>query len=79
MTGDDTFDVGYVHVGDEAASDTAGVWVCASNCPHPDHRPDVAAEDDPVDEARGGRVVSLMESLEQSVAAAKAARARKGD
>lgn len=34
---DRTFDVGYVHVGDSDAISREGRWVCAENCPHPDH------------------------------------------
>lgn len=31
---DRTINVGYVHVGKR---DSEGRWVCAENCPHPDH------------------------------------------
>lgn len=35
-----TFDVGPVHVGRPVGPNAplAGRWVCADNCPHPDHR-----------------------------------------
>lgn len=32
-----TQNVGYVHVGNPDAINERGHWVCADNCPHPDH------------------------------------------
>lgn len=34
---DHTIDVGYVHVGDPDAINRERTWVCADDCPHPDH------------------------------------------
>lgn len=35
---DHTIDIGHVHVGDPDAINREGTWVCAANCPHPDHQ-----------------------------------------
>lgn len=37
--GDRTYDIGHVHVGRPVGPHAPmdGKWVCADNCPHPDH------------------------------------------